>query len=242
MLSRRSWAGLVTAHVYSSMQGSRSALFPHDIFLVSPTNATVLNSKLSEPTPITLPTIPPCIRQPHWAHLLLPQSDYTSFWKVTRRWAPPWFVICACANMLCTTPSVWLALKLPVLCQIVLARARHGNCVKGERSVARFIVLGHIVLPVATFFVDSPSASLARCPLLYFFRVMKQLFAARQRGHRKRGRPAKRWEDDINSHLQPTVVHGDSNDLTNDMTWLQHKMALNETPWKGEVLLVYNHC
>ena len=39
----------------------------------------------------------------------------------------------------------------------------------------------------------------------------------KQNGYRKRGRQAKRWEDHINSYLQPNQVHGDNNDLTNDM-------------------------
>ena len=39
------------------------------------------------------------------------------------------------------------------------------------------------------------------------------------KGFRKRRRPAKRWEDDIHSYLQPYEVHGDS-DLTINMIWL----------------------
>ena len=38
----------------------------------------------------------------------------------------------------------------------------------------------------------------------------------KQKGHR---RPAKRWEEDISSFPNPTKVHGDNNDLTNDTTW-----------------------
>ena len=31
--------------------------------------------------------------------------------------------------------------------------------------------------------------------------------STKQKGYRKQGRPAKRWEDDINSYLQPSKVH-----------------------------------
>ena len=46
------------------------------------------------------------------------------------------------------------------------------------------------------------------------------LMSTKARGYRKQGRPAKRWEDDISLHLQPTKVHRDNNDLTNVTTWL----------------------
>ena len=36
----------------------------------------------------------------------------------------------------------------------------------------------------------------------------------------KQGRPAKRWEDDINAYLQPATTNRNKNDLTNDTTWL----------------------
>ena len=44
--------------------------------------------------------------------------------------------------------------------------------------------------------------------------------STKQRGYLKQGRPARRWEDDINSYLQPTKVHGGNNDLTNNTAWL----------------------
>ena len=41
-----------------------------------------------------------------------------------------------------------------------------------------------------------------------------------QQGYLKHGRPAKRWEDDHNIHLQPNRANRNDNDLTSDMTWL----------------------
>ena len=37
---------------------------------------------------------------------------------------------------------------------------------------------------------------------------------------RNKGRPAKRWEDDLNTNLQPDRTNRDNNDLMSDMTWL----------------------
>ena len=44
--------------------------------------------------------------------------------------------------------------------------------------------------------------------------------STKQQGYRKQGRPAKRWEDDLNTHLQLGRTNRDNNDLTSDMTWL----------------------
>ena len=41
-----------------------------------------------------------------------------------------------------------------------------------------------------------------------------------KKGYRKQGRPAKRWEDDLNAYQQPTRSNRDNNDLTSDTTWL----------------------
>ena len=37
-----------------------------------------------------------------------------------------------------------------------------------------------------------------------------------------KGRPAKRWEDDVNIYSQPNRSNRDDNDLTSDMAWLNH--------------------
>ena len=37
---------------------------------------------------------------------------------------------------------------------------------------------------------------------------------------RSTGRPAKRWEDDLNIYVEPSKSNGDSNNLTSDMTQL----------------------
>ena len=42
----------------------------------------------------------------------------------------------------------------------------------------------------------------------------------KRKGYRKQGRPAKRWEDDLNTYSQPDRTNRDNNDLTSDMTWL----------------------
>ena len=44
--------------------------------------------------------------------------------------------------------------------------------------------------------------------------------STRQQGNRQRGRPAKRWEDDLNIYSQPDGANRDNNDLASDMTWL----------------------
>ena len=49
--------------------------------------------------------------------------------------------------------------------------------------------------------------------------------STKQNGYRKRGRPAKRWDDDINSYLPPTTAYCEHNDLTNDMT-LAHRSTM----------------
>ena len=46
------------------------------------------------------------------------------------------------------------------------------------------------------------------------------VITTKQKVYRVQGGPAERWEDDVNSYQQPIIVHGDNNDLTNDMTWL----------------------
>ena len=43
--------------------------------------------------------------------------------------------------------------------------------------------------------------------------------STKEKRHRKQGRPAKRWEDDLNIYLQPDRTNRDNNDLTSDATW-----------------------
>ena len=42
----------------------------------------------------------------------------------------------------------------------------------------------------------------------------------KQKGYSKQGRPAKRWEDDLNTYWPPEKTNRANNDLTRDMTWL----------------------
>ena len=44
--------------------------------------------------------------------------------------------------------------------------------------------------------------------------------STKQKGYRKQGRLAKRWEHDLNIYLQPDRSNRDNNDLTSDMTRL----------------------
>ena len=44
------------------------------------------------------------------------------------------------------------------------------------------------------------------------------VISTKQKRYRKQGRPAKRWEDDINAYLQPTRTNRGYTDLTNDTT------------------------
>ena len=37
---------------------------------------------------------------------------------------------------------------------------------------------------------------------------------------RKQGRPAERWEDDLNAYLQLTITNRHNNAFTSDTTWL----------------------
>ena len=48
----------------------------------------------------------------------------------------------------------------------------------------------------------------------------RQLVKCEQKGCRKQGGLAKRWEDDTNASPQTTEVTVDDRDLTNDTTWL----------------------
>ena len=57
--------------------------------------------------------------------------------------------------------------------------------------------------------------------------------STQQKGYEKQGRPAKRWEDDLNAYPQPTRYNRDDNDLTSDTTWLpRRKTARNRTLWE----------
>ena len=47
-----------------------------------------------------------------------------------------------------------------------------------------------------------------------------QLHQQSKKRFRKQGRPAKRWEDDLNIYSQPDRASRDNTDLTSDMTWL----------------------